>query len=226
MSTTIVIEGESMISIRLAKIRPGRWIPRFATVLASALFVAASASSDTASISETSDAPSGRSNAARASEPVDDAALVDGAALDTDADGLPDFQDNCVTVANTAEPMLQGDADRDGFGNACDGDFDQNGLIDLRDFSIFLSCLQGRAGPEDDPACKESDMDGDGAVSEVDFDYFSAGLKNARPGPSGLACAEGALPPTLPAPTPDMPSEESRTAVPCIPTRISDAPLR
>ena len=42
---------------------------------------------------------------------------------DLDSDGVPDASDNCVLVQNPT----QCDTDSDGFGNHCDGDFDDNG---------------------------------------------------------------------------------------------------
>jgi len=44
---------------------------------------------------------------------------------DADADGAADAADNCRLLANAE----QADADRDGFGDACDLDFDQSGRV-------------------------------------------------------------------------------------------------
>ena len=44
---------------------------------------------------------------------------------DTDTDGVPDSQDNCVLQQNAS----QGDSDLDGYGNVCDGDFDNDGIV-------------------------------------------------------------------------------------------------
>ncbi len=60
---------------------------------------------------------------------------------DADADGVPDRNDNCVTVANGA----QGDADLDTLGDACDPDDDNDSLADTLDCAP-LDPSQGRPG--------------------------------------------------------------------------------
>jgi len=78
-------------------------------------------------------------------------------------------------------PGSQVDADGDGFGNACDCDFDQDGACTLQDFGPFVFDLLGGTGGS------ATDMDGDGAVTISDFGYFVQGLVAGAPGPSGLA---------------------------------------
>lgn len=51
-------------------------------------------------------------------------------AQDSDADGVPDSTDNCTNVPN----RLQIDTDCDGYGNACDFDFDQDQIVGTADF--------------------------------------------------------------------------------------------
>ena len=60
---------------------------------------------------------------------------------DADADGVPDRDDNCTTVANAA----QQDFDHDGAGDACDPDDDNDGLADVFDCAPFDSA-HGRPG--------------------------------------------------------------------------------
>jgi len=59
--------------------------------------------------------------------------------VDTDADGVGNNADNCVTVANTA----QTDTDTDSFGDACDntpnGDTDNDGIDNLSDNCVAVS---------------------------------------------------------------------------------------
>src|SRR5262245_4555797 len=95
-------------------------------------------------------------------------------AADTDGDGFVDNIDNCIDVVNGFNPAVtngnQRDADLDGIGNACDGDFNEDGVVNVVDFNIFRQCFETGAGPEDDPTCAESDMDSDGTVTLLDFD--------------------------------------------------------
>lgn len=115
-------------------------------------------------------------------------------AMDTDGDGYLDVEDNCTLIANGApEPDLR-DADLDGFGNACDGDFDNNGYVTTMDFGVFLQCYQTGSGPALDPDCEGSDMDGSGVVDIDDFNnHFLPAFQAGTPGPSGLVCA-GSIP--------------------------------
>jgi hypothetical protein len=96
---------------------------------------------------------------------------------DSDGDSVPDPYDNCVLVEND-----QTDTDRDGLGNACDPDFDQDGIVLGNDVVRLFAGFGSR-----DPLL---DLDGDGIVLGSDFvaltDYFGG-----SPGPSGLACASG-----------------------------------
>lgn len=106
---------------------------------------------------------------------------------DQDLDGACDGFDNCAAVANEG----QQDADRDGFGNACDADLDDDGVVSLADLGAVLTCL-GRAvpgaGPESDPYCRESDLDSDGEVGSDDLGTVQS-LLGTLAGPSGLSCS-------------------------------------
>jgi hypothetical protein len=89
---------------------------------------------------------------------------VPGVPADTDGDGVPDDTDNCLLVPNPDQRNTDGDA----FGNWCDPDFDQDGIVGLRDFFY----LRFRLGSNDPHA----DLNGDGIVNRDDFlilrDYF------------------------------------------------------
>lgn len=99
-----------------------------------------------------------------------------GSIVDTDSDLVPDVFDNCVTVPNGpggGACSNQEDFDDDGFGNACDGDFDQDGNTLGSDFTLFLGFFgnPGNAG----------DLDCDGQTLGSDFTIF-LGLFGSPPG--------------------------------------------
>ena len=52
---------------------------------------------------------------------------------DTDSDGIPDLGDNCTTRAN----FFQVDADHDGYGNACDPDLSNDGVVNFTDLALL-----------------------------------------------------------------------------------------
>jgi hypothetical protein len=100
--------------------------------------------------------------------------------LDTDGDGVFDVDDNCSSNPNPN----QCDSDQDGYGNICDGDFDQNGIVDASDFPIFIA----RHATAVDSG-KNEDMDCNCCVNANDFDgYFLPQISQGFPGPSGRAC--------------------------------------
>jgi hypothetical protein len=76
--------------------------------------------------------------------------------IDTDGDGVFDFQDNCPTVSNAD----QTDTDMDGIGDACDDDRDNDGVPDAVDNCPFT--------PNEDQA--DSDQDGVGDACDADRD--------------------------------------------------------
>ncbi len=121
---------------------------------------------------------------------------------DQDDDGIPDVCDNCILAANAD----QLDDDGDGFGNRCDGDFNQSGgTVDVYDALLFidamgrerdsLDCLD--ASFERVAACGPYDLDGSGLlISQGDLAVLR--LLNELPvGPSALApvCGNGYVEP-------------------------------
>ena len=80
-----------------------------------------------------------------------------GAPDDVDLDGVNDTADNCVDDPNG--PSLgdcnnQQDGDGDGFGNACDSDFNNNGATELADLGAMLAAAtSGSTDPNFDLNC-------------------------------------------------------------------------
>jgi hypothetical protein len=101
---------------------------------------------------------------------------------DTDGDGIPDNQDNCMLVPNgTLVPDAGGnsqlDTDGDGFGNVCDPDFTNDQVVNAAD----LTYLKSRFFSSD----PDADLNGDGIVNATDLAILKAMFFGA-PGPSGL----------------------------------------
>jgi hypothetical protein len=111
-----------------------------------------------------------------------------GPSVDTDGDGVFDVLDNCVTVPNAFPADC--DTDNDGYGNRCDGDFDQDMFVLPSDFSIWVSDF----GTGYDTSGTGTDMDCDGYVLPSDFTIWNSYFTGSgSPGPSGLYCA-GTIP--------------------------------
>ncbi len=113
-----------------------------------------------------------------------------GEMCDDDRDGKVNRNDNCAGVANPS----QCDTDRDGFGNLCDADFDQNGSVDAVDLNRLARDRRSRTD-----SGRGTDMNCDGVVDDTDFAGLRPPFKPPRaiPGPSGLRCAG-----TVPCPVP------------------------
>ncbi len=106
---------------------------------------------------------------------------------DTDGDGVPNASDNCQLLPNAN----QRDTDADGYGNLCDADLDNDGIVEtswgvvsppaaVRDFEwIQLYASNALYDPD-------LDLDGDNDVDAEDVSIASLALFFA-PGPSGLA---------------------------------------
>ena len=111
-------------------------------------------------------------------------------ALDTDDDGVPDTDDNCITVANgpvipDAGGNSQRDTDGDGYGNVCDTDINQpnDGITNSLDVgALRLQFLT--AGPD-------ADFNGDGVVNSLDVGI----LKQFFLLPPGPSCCGDTYPP-------------------------------
>jgi hypothetical protein len=76
-----------------------------------------------------------------------------GPAPDVDGDTVPDALDNCLTVPNGAvgQPVgsiaAQCDTDLDGYGNACDADINNDGIVGGPDYGPVTANFTGVPGP-------------------------------------------------------------------------------
>lgn len=95
-------------------------------------------------------------------------------AIDSDGDGVADASDNCLLVSNPD----QRDSNNDGFGNLCDADLDNNGIVNFVDLGIFAAVF---GGVEPD-----ADINGDGSINFLDFAVVVQQF-GQPPGPSGIA---------------------------------------
>jgi hypothetical protein len=97
--------------------------------------------------------------------------------VDADADGIDDTIDNCLGVPNAN----QRDTDGDGYGNVCDADLNNSGMVTAADWAILRSVLGKSATAS--PAAAAADMNGSGTVTAADFALFRSRL-GRPPGPS------------------------------------------
>jgi uncharacterized repeat protein (TIGR03806 family) len=109
------------------------------------------------------------------------AAIPAAAAVDSDGDGVPDSLDNCTLAPNPD----QFDADGDGYGNRCDGDLNNNGVVNAQDTTLF----RNRLGTSDPVA----DLNHNGTVNAQDTTIFR-GLIGKLPGPAAAALGLTARP--------------------------------
>ncbi|MEM7083144.1 MAG: dockerin type I domain-containing protein [Pseudomonadota bacterium] len=99
---------------------------------------------------------------------------IEGIALpDSDGDGADDGSDNCTLTANAS----QLDADSDGYGNACDADFNNDCATNFVDFAALSNAFLSTNALYD--------LNGDGSVNFLDISFFST-LFLTEPGPSAL----------------------------------------
>ncbi len=91
---------------------------------------------------------------------------------DGDADTIPDLLDNCSALANPA----QRDTNGDGFGNACDPDLDDNGVVDFADLALLKQAFFAQGDLDED-------FDGDGSVNFADLSIMK-GFFFGPPGPA------------------------------------------
>jgi hypothetical protein len=113
------------------------------------------------------------------------AVALAGPADDFDNDGMYDVLDNCSVDFQDTSLNGDCDTDQDGYGNYCDGDFDNDYFTIPFDFGIFNNDFTG-TGYDSGVG---TDMDCDGFVIPFDFGLFNAQFTSTGvPGPSGLSC--------------------------------------
>ncbi|MDH3588521.1 MAG: hypothetical protein OEQ74_03885 [Gammaproteobacteria bacterium] len=101
------------------------------------------------------------------------------AQVDGDGDGIADTNDNCTLIHNPN----QVDTDNDGFGNRCDADLTNNGLVDFLDVAeIKMAFLTTPVSPNWNP---HADFNLDDRIDFLDVGIMKDMFLLA-PGPSGL----------------------------------------
>jgi len=97
-----------------------------------------------------------------------------GLSADGDTDGVPDVTDNCLLLPNADQRDTNGDR----YGNLCDPDLNDSGIVNFRDLGLFRQAFF-----TNDP---DADFNGDGVVNAIDLGTLQA-FFFMPPGPSGLA---------------------------------------
>jgi len=95
-------------------------------------------------------------------------------------DGIGDCVDNCSEHPNP----LQIDSNADGYGNLCDPDIDNDGVVGGSDLGLLKAVFLATVPP----ASPDVDFNSDGVIGGADLGVLKS-LFLAPPGPSGLGCA-------------------------------------
>jgi len=104
-----------------------------------------------------------------------DYALAWTGRADADRDLIPDETDNCRLTANTR----QIDSDEDGYGNFCDCDLDNNGMVDGGDFQRWR--LFATIDPQSDCWVEAIDFNGNGMADIEDYTIFQSRYGQTAP---------------------------------------------
>ncbi len=101
-----------------------------------------------------------------------------GSCPDMDSDTICDPDDNCLTKPNPT----QNDSNSDGYGNVCDPDWDNNGLVGFSDLGIWKSHLGHTIGTDATDVDVDADEPPGTAVGFSDLAVWKAFL-GLPPGP-------------------------------------------
>ena len=101
--------------------------------------------------------------------------------VDTDNDGIRDTLphtgtplDNCRLTENPG----QLDSDRDGYGNACDCDLNNDDVVNLTDLRMFKDAWRSECVGN---GCLDADLNGDGKVDRKDYRIFRSRYGDTAP---------------------------------------------
>ncbi len=98
---------------------------------------------------------------------------------DSDGDSVCDNYDNCTEIPNPS----QNDTDRDGYGNVCNADFNNDGAVGVADRGFLEQVpLFSRVGEQGYRALV--DLDNSGSITMKGHVIFQS-LVGTAPGPSG-----------------------------------------
>ncbi len=104
----------------------------------------------------------------------------DALTQDSDSDAIADSMDNCLLIANPD----QHDSNGDGYGNLCDPDLDNNGVVNFADYVEFATRF---LATDDSPNwLADADLNNDGVINFGDIAIVSSFFL-LPPGPSGTA---------------------------------------
>jgi hypothetical protein len=106
-------------------------------------------------------------------ENVGEAYVIFGRAADTDGDGRADNLDNCTLLPNPD----QRNTDDDGFGNRCDPDLTNDGIVNFADLGALKRVFLTNDA--------NADFDGNGVVNFADLGIMKTFFFQP-PGPSGI----------------------------------------
>jgi hypothetical protein len=119
-----------------------------------------------------------------------------GTLPDQDGDGIADADDDCISVADTE----QRDTDSDRIGNACDPDYNNDGVVGTADFTAMRRAFGAMEGnPDYDP---DVDADGDGVIGLLELDLVRScfGLLPGASGKLVIDPAQAYCKPPIPTP--------------------------